>query len=310
MRERLTITPRQFELAALAGVIALSAIVVSGAAVRLTGSGLGCPDWPRCYGHDLPPLTTHAVIEYSNRIFSGLVGVVCVIVAALAWRRRPLRRDLAWLALVLPLGIVAQAVLGGLTVRGRLDYGYVMAHFLLSFVILAGAFALYWRAREERQAVTHDRRVVLAVRAMLLLAAVTVLAGTAATAAGPHAGGSPGQHINRLSFDGTGTMDFVIHRHGEIGLLLLLAACGLWQVVAARDGDPGLRRSLAWLAGLLVMQGIVGIVQYELKLPVELVIVHVALATGIWVTALWATCAAGPLVAARERPPARAQPVA
>ena len=109
---RIEVTPRQFSLIALIALIALTLIVATGAAVRLSDSGLGCPDWPRCYGRVYPPLQTHALIEFSNRVVSGAVGVVVVAVAALAWRRRPLRRDLAWLALALPLGVVAQAVLG------------------------------------------------------------------------------------------------------------------------------------------------------------------------------------------------------
>ena len=169
VRARLTrfeLTPRQFELVALIALIALTLIVLSGAAVRLTGSGLGCPDWPRCYGHIYPKLQTHSLIEFSNRVVSGLVGVVTVAVAALAWKRRPLRRDLAWLALALPLGVVAQAALGGLTVEQKLAPGYVMAHFGLSMLILVAAATLAWRARGEREAAVFnpDRKAVWAVR--------------------------------------------------------------------------------------------------------------------------------------------------
>ena len=142
MRSRLaaiTLTPRQFSLLASVALVALGLIVLTGAAVRLTGSGLGCPDWPRCYGHVYPPLQTHAVIEFSNRIVSGFVGVVTVAVGVLAWRRRPFRRDLALLALALPLGVVAQAVLGGYTVEEKLAPGFVMSHFILSMLLLVAA---------------------------------------------------------------------------------------------------------------------------------------------------------------------------
>src|SRR6516225_2406211 len=234
-----TVTARQYALVAYAALGALTLIVLSGAAVRLTGSGLGCPDWPKCYGHAYPPLNTHAVIEFSNRIITVPVSLAAGAAWLLALRRRPYRRDLALLAALLPLGVIGQAVLGGFTVRGALDYGWVMGHFALSMLILLAAVALAWRARAaaredepavvptqapareeqptratpERAPAAGDRALVLWARGLVALGALTLFAGTAATAAGPHAGGSPGQRINRLSFDGRGTMDFVIHRH-------------------------------------------------------------------------------------------------
>src|SRR5205807_2027879 len=152
------------------------------------------------------------------------------------------RRDLVWLAALLPLGVVAQAVLGGFTVKGALDYGWVMGHFALSILILLAAVALVWRATDERPDAReraparagNERLIVLCTRALVALGAVTVFAGTAATAAGPHAGGSPGQKINRLSFDGRKTMDFVIHRHAEIALVFCLCAVALWWTARRR----------------------------------------------------------------------------
>src|SRR6516225_3211308 len=234
-----TVTARQYALVAYVALGALTLIVLSGAAVRLTGSGLGCPDWPKCYGHAYPPLNTHAVIEFSNRIITVPVSLAAGAAWLLALRRRPYRRDLALLAALLPLGVIGQAVLGGFTVRGALDYGWVMGHFALSMLILLAAVVLVWRASDERRAAAPadaaerrgagaQRTVALGARALVGLGALTVFAGTAATAAGPHAGGSPGQRINRLSFDGRETMDFVIHRHGEIALAFGLAAIAVW----------------------------------------------------------------------------------
>src|ERR1700733_14163384 len=144
-----TVTPEQYVRFAYAGLIALTLIVLTGAAVRLTGSGLGCPTWPKCYGNVYPPLSTHAVIEFSNRVLTAPVSIA----AGLAWlgalRRRPYRRDLMWLGAMLPLGVIAQAVLGGLTVKGELDYGWVMGHFALSMLILVAAVILVWRANHE-----------------------------------------------------------------------------------------------------------------------------------------------------------------
>jgi heme a synthase len=308
-----TVTPQQYAYTAYVALGALTLIVLTGAAVRLTGSGLGCPTWPKCYGEVYPPLNTHAVIEFSNRV----VTVPVVIAAGAAWlfalRRRPYRRDLMWLGALLPLGVIGQAVLGGFTVRGALDYGWVMGHFALSMLILLAAAMLAWRAGEQPIAPAsragvdgngasagdraarppvRDRMLVHATRALVALGALTIFAGTAATAAGPHAGGSPGQKINRLDFDGRGTMDFVIHRHAEIALFFSLAAVALWWVARRRRAAPLVQRSLTVLCVLLALQGIVGLDQYYTHLPTELVWVHVGLACGAWLAAIWAACAA------------------
>jgi heme a synthase len=359
LRERTngyTVTPEQYVRFAYVALGALTLIVMTGAAVRLSGSGLGCPTWPKCYGNIYPPLRTHAVIEFSNR----LITVPVCIAAGMAWlaavRRRPYRRDLVWLGALLPLGVIAQAVLGGLTVRGKLDYGWVMGHFALSMLILLAALVLVWRARHEplEDASMGDRRqgqalaqsqtqpqargrstgvltgtarrrralfvplrtddgqdgartdpgIVKGARWLVALGALTIFAGTAATAAGPHAGGEPGQKINRLSFDGRGTMDFVIHRHAEIAFVFSLAAVALWWLARRRPATPMVRRSLTVLCVLLALQGAVGLDQYETHLPTELVWVHVTLACACWLSVLWVACAAGRLAPRpiRERP--------
>jgi heme a synthase len=324
-----TVTPQQYAYVAYVALGALTLIVLSGAAVRLTGSGLGCPDWPRCYGNAYPPLTAHAVIEFSNRLITVPVSIAAGAAWLLALRRRPYRRGLMWLGALLPLGVVAQAVLGGFTVRGALDYGWVMGHFALSMLILLAAALLAWRAGQplalgeslERDAVatsengSHvpsagpapDRKLILAARGLVALGALTIFAGTAATAAGPHAGGSPGQKINRLDFDGHGTMDFVIHRHGEIALVFGLAAVALWWFARRREAPVLVRRSLTVLCVLLALQGVVGLDQYKTHLPTELVWVHVGLACGAWLAAVWAACAAGTL-APRRAPIAPERP--
>src|SRR5580698_4807410 len=147
LRERTngyTVTPEQYVRFAYVALGALTLIVLTGAAVRLTGSGLGCPTWPRCYGKIYPPLNTHAVIEFSNRMITVPVSIAAIAAFVLAFRRRPYRRDLMRLGALLPLGVLAQAVLGGLTVRGALDYGWVMGHFALSMLILVAAVVLVW----------------------------------------------------------------------------------------------------------------------------------------------------------------------
>src|SRR6516165_8287130 len=119
-----TVTAAQYARVAYVALAALTLIVLTGAAVRLTGSGLGCPTWPKCYGNVYPPLNSHAVIEFSNRVITVPVSIAAGAAWVLALRRRPYRRDLALLAALLPLGVIGQAVLGGFTVRGALDYGW------------------------------------------------------------------------------------------------------------------------------------------------------------------------------------------
>ena len=311
MRSRFSVTPTQYARAAYVALGALTLIVLTGAAVRLTDSGLGCSNWPKCGGNRvLPPLSTHALIEFGNRAVSGVVGVITVAVFALAYFRRPFRRDLLWLAAVLPLGVLAQAVLGGITVEQHLAPGFVMAHFGLSMIILIGAVALAWRASHEPsdRRRYEDRVGVWSVRLLLPLGALTIFAGTAATAAGPHSGGFTGQKVHRLTFKGADTLTWVVHQHATIAALFGVAVVGVWLLHRRRHTDRTLE-PLMVVGVLLAGQGLVGSVQYELHLPSDIVWVHVGLATATWLALLWAVAAAGRLVPRRaavpesERPP-------
>jgi cytochrome c oxidase assembly protein subunit 15 len=295
---RLTVTPLQFRRVSYVALAALAVIVLTGAAVRLTDSGLGCPTWPKCYGRVYPPLTTHALIEFGNRVAAGLVGVVCVAVAVLAFTRRPFRRDLAWLAVSLPLGVVAQAVLGGFTVREHLAPGFVMSHFLLSMVILVFAVALAWRATFEPGARprSSDRVAVLSVRVLAVLGAVTIFAGTASTAGGPHSGGTVGETVKRLTFKGPDTLKWLVQQHGTAAALLGVAVIAVWLLYRRRGASATAIEPLTTLGVLIAAQGLVGSAQYELQLPTEMVWVHVGLATATWIAILWSVASAGRLV--------------
>lgn len=299
---RLTITPRQFTILAAVALGSMTLIVLTGELVRLTGSGLGCPTWPRCYGHLYPPLQGHALIEFGNRVVTVPTCIIAFVTWFAAVRRRPYRRDLVWLSAVLPLGVLAQAVLGGLTVLGKLDYGWVMGHFCVSMLIIFGATALLWRsihAPGERP-LNPDRAIVRTGRAIVGLAAIVIFAGTAVTAAAPDAGGAAGERINRLRFLGKGTLQFLIERHAELGVVLGIAAVLLWWLVGKREGDPALRRWSTILCVLLGAQGVVGMAQYESKLPAGLVWAHVWLACGIWISGSWCCFLAGRLAPAER----------
>jgi len=295
MRRRLEVNEDQFRKVTYLALAALTLIVFTGAAVRLTDSGLGCPTWPRCYGHVYPPLALHPLIEFGNRAISGLVGVVVALVFVLSFTRKPFRRDLMWLSLALPLGVVAQAVLGGFTVREKLAPGFVMSHFLLSMVILIFAFWLAWRATYPQGARprTKDRALVWSVRGLSVLCAITLFAGTAATAAGPHSGGLVGQHIKRLTIEGPDTLQWAVHQHATIAAVFGVLTILVWLLKRSRGGELDPLEPLTVLGILLAAQGLVGAVQFELKLPGEMVWVHVVLATMTWLVSLWAVAVEG-----------------
>jgi cytochrome c oxidase assembly protein subunit 15 len=309
IRARLAVTPEQYLRIAWISMIALALIVLTGAAVRLTGSGLGCPTWPRCSGNVYPPLQFHALVEFSNRVISGFVGIMVAVAVIFAWSRKPYRSDLFRLSLLLPLGVVAQAVLGGFTVREHLAPGFVMSHFLLSMAILVAAVALVWRAKHEpgTRPRSNDRLSVWSTRALIPITALTLFAGTASTASGPHSGGAVGQHIARLTFKGKDTLEWVVNQHAVIGALLGCAVIAVWQLRRKRGAGAGELEQLVTLGVLIAAQGLVGAVQYELKLPTDMVWVHVALATVTWVTLLWTVYSAGrlaPRTAPASEPPA------
>src|SRR2546430_2295941 len=307
MRERLpTISPAAYARVTLVALTALSLIVLTGAGVRLTGSGLGCPDWPKGYGQAVAPLETHAIIKYGNRLISELVGLAAVAADALAFRRRPFRRDLAVLGVLLPVGVVGQAVLGGFTVRNHLAPGFVMGHFALSMLILIAAVALAWRAAHEpgERPRSTDRVATWSVRALLPLGAITIFAGTAATAAGPHAGGRPHERIHRLDFYGNDTLSRAGHQHRTMAAIFGVAAVLVFLLLRRRGADAQVRRALRAVGAPPAGQGAVGGIQDAPELPAEIAWVHGALACATWLTVLWAAAAAGRLVPREAAEPA------
>lgn len=297
LKSRLEISPHRYAQVTLVALAALSLIVLTGAGVRLTGSGLGCPDWPKCYGGTTPPLESHAVIEYGNRLLTGFVGIAVIAASFLAFFRRPYRWHLALFGALLPLGVVGQAILGALVVKYHLAPGLVMSHFILSMMLLDAAFALAWCSRYEpwERRRSQDRLGVWAVRALIPLGQLTILAGTIATASGPHAGAHEGQLVHRFDFEGTGTLEWVVQRHATIAAVYGLAAISVWFLLRRPGGDRRALRPLTVVIGLLALQGAIGGIQWALELPGELVWVHVAVATMNWLAMLWAVATAGRL---------------
>jgi cytochrome c oxidase assembly protein subunit 15 len=276
------LSPPAYRRVTLFALLALTFIIVTGAAVRLTGSGLGCPDWPTCAENRVvAPWEYHAMVEFVNRTITGLVSVAVMLAVLGSLVRVPRRRDLLWLSLGLVAGVIGQIVLGGLTVLFELKPGFVMAHFLLSMVLLANAVVLHHRAGRPpgptRPAVGGE---LLALgRLEVATAALAIFLGTIVTSSGPHGGD---EHAERLPF----LLPDVTRLHG-IAVMLFLAVTLVTLLRLRRAGVDAtiLRRSEVLLA-VLVAQAAVGYVQYFTGVPAVLVGFHVAGAAAVWVAVL------------------------
>ena len=280
------LTPTAFRRLAVAATALLAVIVVSGAAVRLTSSGLGCPTWPRCTHTSLvAPPSYHALVEFINRVVSAAVGIVVAVVAIGTHLRRPFRRDLAWLAWSLVAGFIGQAVLGGLSVVYGLAPGWVMAHFLLSMLLLWAALVLVHRADPSwpTAAGVPVRRELRALTLVLAGVASGVLVlGTITTGTGPHAGDST-KHVPRFGLP----LERVTQLHADSALLLTGLIIATLFAVRLTDAGAVVRRRASWVAAAVVVQVVIGYVQYFLDLPPSVVGLHVAGATALWCATLW-----------------------
>jgi cytochrome c oxidase assembly protein subunit 15 len=285
---------------ALAAVISNAAIICTGEAVRLSSSGLGCPDWPRCTqssvvaAHSTGQTALNTWIEFGNRLLNfPLVAIAgLTFIACLLYRENGRhRRDLVWLSAILPLGVVAQAVVGGLVVLSRLNPALVSAHFLLSSaIILSAAVVLHTRVSEgSGPSVRLLVRPEIRALAGLLVGATTVMlaAGTVVTGTGPLAGTTIDSHghlttVPRFHFN----LESVTQLHADIGWFI--CALGVALVIMLRFSDaPARAKRLGWVvAGWIVAQGVIGYTQYFLHLPAGLVWVHVASAMVLWIFVL------------------------
>lgn len=279
-----SLSPTVFRRLAVVAAVLLAAIVVTGAAVRLTDSGLGCPDWPRCTRTSLvAPASYHALVEFINRVVTTLVGVFVAVVAIAALLRSPRRRDLTWLAWSLIAGFMGQAVIGGLSVIYHLSPPWVMAHFLLSMLLLWAALVLVHRADPSWAPATPavKRELVLLVRLLVVVAAAVLFLGTITTGTGPHAGS--GEHVRRLGFP----LERVTQLHADSALLLTGLIIATVFAVRLVDASPLIRRRASWLAAAVLLQVAIGYTQYFLNLPSGVVELHVASATVLWCSTIW-----------------------
>ena len=261
-------------------LFALWVIVATGAAVRLTSSGLGCRHWPGCEaGHPLPAKNYHAYIEFGNRVVGG-VTILITLLVALASFWTPLGRRTKQLAVALFVGTLAQAPLGYLAVKTDLRWPVVAAHLLLSMVLLAGAVVLVFLATEGiagRAEPIVPRELRLFGTGVAVAGLALVVSGALATAAGPHSGGGTTQ-VHRLA-----RFEPVLYAHaGVVAVFGCTFLFLLGYLAARRSRSPRLFASaLAVLAVLLVQVGL-GELQYRLHLPWYLVLLHVAVAATAW----------------------------
>ena len=286
MRPWMRLSPRAYRRVTLVALVLLTAIIVSGGAVRVTGSGLGCPDWPTCADGKLAPQlfeesAGHATIEYVNRLVTGLVSAVVILAVLGSLTRVPRRRDLVWLSMGLVGGVLGQIVLGGITVLTDLHPVAVQSHFLLSLAIVACAVVLHWRAGRgpgpPPLPVLRPVRDMSRLTVALLLAAI--VAGTVLTGTGPH-GGDP--EAQRFALDPRR----VAQVHGVLVEVFTAALLGT-LVLAWRRGAPRqvLRRGSVAVA-VAAAQSVLGYTQYFNGVPALLVGLHILGATAVWVAVL------------------------
>ena len=291
------VSPKLFRRLSWAVLASLFLIVTSGAIVRLTASGLGCDNWPRCGDTPFPEKDFHAVVEFSNRAL-GLIPITLSLVLWLAARRTAgLQRGVVWLSLGVFLGTIAQGPLGGLTVISDLHPLLVMSHFLLAMLVLGGAMVVAVEAsglEHGRAAPLVPSYVQIASAVVAVAALATVVSGAFVTAAGPHSGGAD---IQRL---GSPLTAIWVHVRVTAVLGITFLAVLAYLTVRRRQAPPLFAAALGLLV-LLLAQGVVGETQYRTELPWWLVLVHVGLAAAAWAwsVALAALCFRPPLPFAR-----------
>jgi heme a synthase len=266
------ISPQRYRAITLASVVALIGIIITGAAVRLTGSGLGCTDWPTCEQNQFhADLEWHPMIEFVNRLITGIVSLAVIAAVLGSLRRTPRRRDLTRLSLGLVAGVIAQILIGALVVKLELLPATVALHYLVSIVLVVNALVLHWRA-------SHDGPVTRVVPSSLarcgwvlsLLGIGVLVLGTVVTGAGPHAGD---EDVERLDL----SLRTATQLHSVMVWLLVAATLTTYWYASKRAGAPPvLMDRLQLLILALGVQGGIGYVQYFADVPAGLVAAHVA----------------------------------
>jgi heme a synthase len=282
------LTLRGFERSAEIALGLVWLVVATGAVVRLTASGLGCPHWPTCQAESLsPPTTYHAVIEFGNRVISGIAMLATVATAWIGWKTAGVKRDVRWVAILVAAGTVAQVPLGGITVYYDLNPYLVMSHFLLAMAVVAGGTWVVYRARAQATGRTEPLRVdwlTLVAAVAVLSCLVLVTTGAFSTAAGPHPG-STTTVIKRIGnfYD---TVYIHVRAGATYGIVLAILAVWLWL---KDHGSVAFKLALATV-GLTLVQFGVGEYQYRNGLPWKVIAVHVSLAATLLILTVFLAC--------------------
>jgi heme a synthase len=276
-----TFSPQRYRKIAIIALASLSVIIVTGASVRLTGSGLGCDDWPRCSSERLIDVSSkHAAIEQLNRLFTGVVGAAVIAAALGAYRRPPRRLDLIVLGWLLVIGVLANAVLGGISVLVDLHPAAVQGHMLLSMGLIVAATMLVRRSGEP-DGVPREVVVSSATRSMVwlhfILVSAAIVTGTVVTGSGPHAGD---ENAARFGFD----IGVVARIHGvtvltTIAVTLLI----IWRTRSIPRDRAALWPALSTWMFVGVLQAVLGYVQYLTDVPALLVGIHIVGATAVMI---------------------------
>ena len=273
-------SPATYRKICIAALVAVCMIVVTGASVRLSGSGLGCADWPNCNDAKLIDVsTTHGTIEQLNRLFTGVVMIAVIAAVLGALRRRPRRRDLTRLAIVIALGVPMQGVVGGIVVLTDLNPFANQQHFLLSMILVALAVVLVVRAGQP-DAGARTRTVTantgIYVKALTGMTALALVSGTFVTGAGPHAGDEKAKRFDIA-------ISSMARVHSITVLLTIgIAAALFWRLRTQHADRAVLDNPLTTWMIVAIAQAGLGYTQYFNGVPAVLVGIHVALATALW----------------------------
>ena len=297
----MTVSPRLYLRVVQIAFASLYLIIITGSLVRLTGSGLGCADWPRCSESKFIDVSsTHTAIEQVNRLFTGAVALSVVVAISLSLAILPKRRDLVVLSFGLVVGVLVQVILGGVVVLTGLNPFSNIAHFLVSILLITNVYLLWQHAkipktkdvtpaqevpvqdmpaRRPAPALT-DQLAIALVRAIVVLTGLAIITGTVVTGSGPHAGDENAVRIGLA-------ISTVVRIHSSavimlLGLTVILffyasKRAQIWRILAF-----DLERFLA----LALVQGLIGYVQYFSGIPVLLVAIHVAVSVAVWLSAL------------------------
>ena len=270
--------------------VALYLIIITGSLVRLTGSGLGCADWPQCSESKFIDVSsTHAAIEQINRLFTGVVAASVILCVLLSLRLKPKRRDLIAMSIVLVAGVMMQVIIGAIVVWTGLNPFSNIAHFLVSIFLMTTAYMLVRHASIFRttdevaprgEPLLNGQPIENIVKTLLVATGAAVVTGTLVTGSGPHAGD---ETAVRLGF----AMPTIVRTHSAfvwltVGVLLV----SLHMTRKNIEAKKLLMRPLKRFAAVVLFQGVIGYLQYFLGVPIGLVAIHVATSVAVWLCAL------------------------